>query len=446
MNIAKKRFLLLGMLLGIGFLTMAQQVGSNSPYGRYGYGLLSSPSMGASEAMGGISYGIRRSQQVNPMNPASYSKLDSLTFIFDFGISGQMARFGDGNQKHDYYNGNLDYAAIQFPLFRKMGASIGLLPFSKVGYNYGRTRSLSDIIYQEAYRGSGGLNQIYAGLAYEPVKYLSVGANVSYLFGNFYYSNVITPLTSSGALIGEERSNYSIRDIKYDFGAQFIYPVDKESQMVVGAVYSPKISAKSDLAISNKLYTTDPNSVNQPERYLAQVLRDDTLSSQSFELPHTFGLGFTYSNRNFLLGLDGTLQQWKGIAYSSELDGLNDDTRFNNTYKISAGGEYVIDPYSRDFWSRLRMRAGVSYANSYTNINVQDAQPNSPAGFNEYSFNLGFGIPFRDNVSGKQSMLNVGFGYIMQRPERENMIKQDLFKISVNMNVNELWFFKRQFN
>lgn len=74
----------------IAFLTVAavvfaQHVGSNSPYSRYGYGLLSNPAFGASEAMGGISYGLRRSQQVNPGNPASYSEIDSLTFIFDMG-------------------------------------------------------------------------------------------------------------------------------------------------------------------------------------------------------------------------------------------------------------------------------------------------------------------------------------------------------------------------
>ena len=88
MNIKKKRFPLLIAFLTITQVIFAQEVGSNSPYGRYGFGVLSNPSLGASEAMGGISYGLRRSQQVNPGNPASYSELDSLTFIFDLGVSG----------------------------------------------------------------------------------------------------------------------------------------------------------------------------------------------------------------------------------------------------------------------------------------------------------------------------------------------------------------------
>jgi len=133
MNIQKKRFFLLIVLFTITVVIFAQQVGSNSPYSRYGYGLLSNPVLGASEAMGGISYGLRRSQQVNPGNPASYSELDSLTFIFDFGISGHMARLNDNVETRDFYNGNLDYVAMQFPIIRKFAASVGLFALFKDG-------------------------------------------------------------------------------------------------------------------------------------------------------------------------------------------------------------------------------------------------------------------------------------------------------------------------
>lgn len=449
MNIRNKRFSLLITFSLVTLLVLAQQTGTNSPYGRYGYGPLSNSTFGASEAMGGISYGLRKSQQVNPGNPASYSKLDSLTFIFDYGVSGQMTRLSDIEQTYDYYNANLEYVAMQFPLFRKMGGSIGLLPYSKIGYNYGNARSLSNIIYQETYRASGGLSQLYAGLAYEPIKALSIGANISYLFGNTYYSNVLIPLTSTGALIGEERSSYAFRGYKLDFGLQYTHAIDNKSQLVLGAVYSPKVSSKSDLIISNKLYNTDPNTLSNPELYVVQTLRDDTLQSRVFELPHTIGLGATYSNNNLLIGLDGTWQKWKNLQYPSELDGLQQDNRFNDVYRINAGAEFVADPLSRSFWSTLRLRAGFSFANSYTNVNAYNPQSHTLsaiAGYKEYGLNFGLGIPLKSNITGKLSMLNIGFMYNMKRPENEFMIKEDLFKISINMNINELWFFKRQFD
>ena len=246
MNIKKKRFSLLIAFLTITLVIFSQQVGSNSPYGRYGYGVLSNPSIGASEAMGGISYGLRRSQSVNPGNPASYSELDSITFIFDMGVSGHFARMDDGINNRDFYNGNLDYVAMQFPIFKNVGASLGLLPYSKVGYNFGTSRSLSNIQYLETYRGTGGLSQVYAGIAWEPIKSVSVGANLAYLFGNFSHSRVSTPFTSN-ALVSEGRHSYSIRDIKYDLGIQYQYVIDRTRSVTLGAVYSPEILSKADL-------------------------------------------------------------------------------------------------------------------------------------------------------------------------------------------------------
>lgn len=443
MNITAKRFFSLSLLLVVALTAFSQQVGSNSPYGRYGYGLLSNQTFGASEAMGGISYGVRRSQQVNPGNPASYSKLDTLTFIFDFGLSAQYSDLSDDNNKQYFWNGNLDYVAIQFPIIKKIGASVGLIPFSKTGYNFGQSKS-AGVVYNEIFRGDGGLSQVYAGIAYEPIKYISIGANVNYLFGNYKYSSVSSP---SGANIGEERKSYSIRDFMYDFGAQFTLPIDKESSITLGAVYTPQMTTKSDVYITEKMYQGDP--YTNPGLAPSEVLRDDTLSNKSFQLPSTIGVGLTYSNTNLLVGVDGTLQQWKGLDYPTELDGLNTDNRFNNAYLLKAGAEYVIDPYSRNFFDRVRFRAGFSYGNSYMNTNINDPKTGESIGvdgYKEYGVNFGLGLPFRDYMTGRLSLINIGFSYTTQQPNVPNMIKQNMFKVSINMNINELWFNKRKFN
>jgi hypothetical protein len=445
MNIKKKRFPLLIAFLTITTVILAQQVGSNSPYGRYGFGVLSNPALGASEAMGGISYGLRRSQQVNPGNPASYSELDSLTFIFDLGVSAQLSSMSDGVNSRDFYNGNLDYIALQFPLFRNLGGSMGLLPYSKVGYNFGNRRSLSDIQYLETYRGTGGLSQVYFGAAWEPFKSLSIGANVSYLFGNFSHSRISTPVTSN-ALISEGKNRFSIRELKYDLGLQYSYNISNTKSITFGAVYSPQITTKADVYSSVMNYTSDP--YQSPNLEPVQIISSDTLSGEGFQIPQTFGAGLTYQTENFLVGVDGTYQLWKNSAYSSQLDGLTDNNRYNDLYRINAGAEYVIDPYSQNFFNRIRFRGGISYSNSYINVSVSNPESSQNIGmgsFNEYGINIGLGLPFHDLRTGHLSMLNIGFGYSRQDPNSQFMVGQDMFKISVNMNVNELWFFKRQF-
>ena len=448
MNIRKKHFSLLIAFLSITTVILAQQVGSNSPYSRYGYGLLMDPVPGASEAMGGISYGLRRSQEVNWTNPASYSKLDTLTFILDFGVSGHLARMKDGvNDPRDFYNGNFDYVAIQFPLLKNVGGSIGLLPYTKMGYNFGDKRSVSNTQYEEHYRGTGGLNRIYGGIAWEPLRNISIGANLSYLFGNFSRSSLVIP---GSGLLGETKFTHSFRELKYDFGLQTTYPVDKTRSITLGVVYSPRLNASADVNPTEMLYGSDP--YNSPGLPPSQILKTDTLRNASFQLPQTFAAGITYSTTRLLIGLDATYQLWKNLEYPGLLDNLSQANRFNNAYRINAGMEYVIDPMSQNFFHRIRFRGGLSYSNSYANFSVND--PNDPVSgagkyigtFNEYGINMGLGLPFRDYMSGHISMLNIGFGYTRQQPNIDHMISQDMFKVSVSMNINELWFFKRQFN
>jgi len=112
-----------------------------------------------------------------------------------------------------------------------------------MGYNFGAPRSLSNIQYVETYRGSGGLTQLYGGIAWEPLKNISVGANLSYLFGNFSRSSVVTPVSTS-ALIGETKYKYAFHELKYDVGLQFTYPISKTRSVTIGAVYSPPAKCK----------------------------------------------------------------------------------------------------------------------------------------------------------------------------------------------------------
>jgi hypothetical protein len=173
------------------------------------------------------------------------------------------------------------------------------------------------------------------------------------------------------------------------------------------------------------------------------------LYDAAFQLPHTFGVGVTYQTDHFLVGLDGTYQMWKNLAYPSLLDDLSDDNRYNDVIRINTGMEYVIDPLSQNFFQRIRFRGGLSFANSYTNFSVSNPDSGDDLGmgsFNEYGVNVGLGLPFQDYMSGRVSMLNIGFGYSRQQPDSDFMISQEMFKVSINMNINEFWFFKRQFN
>ena len=64
----------------------------------------SDQNFGNSKAMGGIAYGLRNGYQINASNPASYTAIDSLTLLFDAGMTLQNANFKDGNVKTNAKN------------------------------------------------------------------------------------------------------------------------------------------------------------------------------------------------------------------------------------------------------------------------------------------------------------------------------------------------------
>ena len=136
---------------------------TNSPYSRYGFGKLTDQSGSNSKAMGGIAYGLRNGFFVNPANPASYSAVDSLTFIFDIGMSLQNANFTENKIKTNAKNSSLDHVAMQFRLWNRMGMTVGFVPYSYVGYNFQTSHTLTDkasgtnITSYSTFSGFGGL-------------------------------------------------------------------------------------------------------------------------------------------------------------------------------------------------------------------------------------------------------------------------------------------------
>ena len=66
--------------------------------------------------MGGVAYGLRDKYQVNFANPASYTAIDSLTFIFDGGISLQNHEFQQWYGEAKCQNSSFDYITIAISL------------------------------------------------------------------------------------------------------------------------------------------------------------------------------------------------------------------------------------------------------------------------------------------------------------------------------------------
>lgn len=183
-----KNFLLAASLMAAPAVAFAQS-GTNSPYSQYGLGVLSDQTSGFNRGMNGLGYGFREHNQVNFLNPASYSSIDSLSFIFDAGISGQITNFNEHGTKVNANNANFEYVVAGFKVAKPLGVSFGILPYTNVGYSYSSTTMIGEVAsdgtyttYTNTYSGSGGLHQVYLGLGWSPFKNFSVGVNGGYIW------------------------------------------------------------------------------------------------------------------------------------------------------------------------------------------------------------------------------------------------------------------------
>lgn len=408
-------------LLAVASVAMAQS-GTNSPYSQYGLGTLADQSLGASRAMGGIGVGLRQANQPNAMNPASYSAVDSLTMVFDVALSGQITSFKEGGRKVNANNGNFEYFVGLFRVAPKMGVSLGLLPFTNIGYNY----SVASDGNTNAYNGTGGLHQAFVGYGWNVWRGLSLGANFSYLWGS--YDKYVTN-TNSDAYVNRTTIYYStlVKSYKIDFGAQWQQQLNKKDVLTVGATYS----LGHNLGASADRKTTNSN----PQTSVAQETTHSI--ADAFELPHTFGAGFTLAHgTKWTVGADYTFQKWGNISGPTMNDGEGQYRLASGLYKdrhrVALGGEWTPDSESRKFLNQIHYRLGASFATPYTVVNGKDAPK-------ELGLTAGFGIPIRNGYNSR-SMLNISAGWT--HAGKKDMITENTFRINIGLTFNERWFMK----
>lgn len=422
-----KRLIIAALLLFAQWGIMAQN-NSNSPYTRFGYGNLADRSFGAGRAMGGVGIGVRDSKQINPMNPASYSGMDSLTFLFDFGAYLQVGRFSDGTNKDKRLNGNVEYFALQFPITRWLAMCAGMRPYSFVGYRYGSVESIGDTYYNNVYSGEGSLNDAFIGLSVDIwKKRLAVGANVGYLFGKITHLQSLQFSGTSEAYTTARSQELEVRDVKLDFGIQYTHPLSATENITVGVTYSP----------ANSLNATAYNLLQRYGGSSSEVVEaeSDTIKGLATDLPDSYGFGLSYTKMNKLrVAADFTYETWEKASY------LGQEGQFKNRMRIGAGVEYTPAYNRRLYFNRIKYRAGVHYSNSYLNMQMTEGNVQRDYGYKEYGASVGFGFPLVDN----RSYLNFGFEYIKVKPEVSAMVDEQYFRLTISYAFNELWFFKRK--
>lgn len=423
------------LLLASATLPLAAQTnGSNSPYSRYGFGLLGDRGNAFNKGMAGTAYGMQNGKELNTKNPASYAAIDSLTFLFDLGLSMQNGNIAQGGVKTNAKNSSVDYVTAGFRVAKNVGMSLGLVPFSTIGYNTSSKEEIQAsnqvLTKTTTFSGDGGLHEAYIGVGWAPFRRFSIGVNAGYLWGGLSHT-VLMNFDDSNINSTRQAYETDIRTYKADFGLQYVQPLDKKNTLTLGLTYGLGHDIKRDAYYYNQKVVTGSSASG-----------DTLVCRNAFQLPHTLGAGITWTHDNSLrVGVDYTFQKWADMKFpmvvenaAGALDYVGRKDLFTDLHKVSLGMEYVKNPEGLRWRQRVRYRAGFSYQTPYTKIGGVD-------GPQHFLASVGVALPIT-NMHNSRSLINFSAQYERVKPKMAGMITENYIRFSIGLTFNERWFMK----
>lgn len=402
------------------------QSGTNSPYSQYGLGVLSDQSQGFSRGMNGAALGLRKGNVVNTLNPASYSAVDSMTMIFDVGLSGQVTNFKEGDASVNANNANFEYAVGAFRLLQGVGVSFGVVPYSNVGYQYTSSTYLdrTNGTVTSTLKGEGGLRKVFIGAGVRVLPQLSVGFNAAYLWGTIDKSVVSSSTTYINSL--SKSYSASVSNYTLSFGAQWSQRLTRKDELTLGAVFElgHKLGADAECSVVN----IGTSGIRDTTKYVAE---------NALEVPMSYGGGIAWRHgTKWLVDADVMLQKWGDLKYPafSTREDAYVKTRglLKDRWQVNVGADYVPNAMSLTYLKRVHYRLGAGYTTPYYIINGVD-------GPKDISVSAGFGLPLQNRYNDR-SVLNISAQWV--RSSAENMITANMFRINIGLTFNERWFFK----
>jgi hypothetical protein len=402
------------MLLAIhGFA----QEGTASPYSFYGIGEVKFKGTVENKAMGGLGI-LPDSIHINIQNPASLASLKLTSFSLASTFNSNKLSTSAASESAQRFT--FDYFVMAFPT-GKIGLSLGIMPYSSVGYKVKQ----NDDLTASRYSGSGGLNKVFVGAGYKITPKFSAGLDFSYNFGKIETSASKYQNLQYGT---REINSSELAGINLNAGLLFQTKI-KKLNFVASTTFTPSSILKTVNTRELALVNINSNDV--------EVLRAEP---QVVEVPNSklqipskvaFGAGIGKATKWFL-GFETTFQ---GAAGFSSLYATPSNASFETASKVSIGGYYVpnYNSYS-NYLKRITYRAGLRYENIGLVINSESIK--------DTAFTFGLGMP----VSGSLSNLNFGFEIGQRGTTSVNLIQENYFNVSIGLSFNDRWFIKRKYD
>jgi len=441
-----------GLFVLLGFVAVRVNAQDNSPYSRYGLGNLAPSTNISNRGMGSISAGMSDPLTINFNNPASYSgfqtfieqrskKVSQARVVLDVGINFDNRSLVVPNTSLRYGSSDalFSYVQVGIPIRKNWGLSFGLRPVSRISYSILRSEHLTDPISgnsidsaQTQFTGSGGVYLPTIGTGFA-IGNLSLGVNFGYMFGKretttdraimdtvLYHSADYNTITSFG-------------HIYVDAGLQYKINLDKHTILRLGLSgnLQQKLNASQDVLRQTYVRGT-----------AGEVVQLDSVYQQTgiegkITYPASYKGGFIVQNikdngSGWLFGVDYTQTKWNNYRFYDLKDSVKDN------WQLNVGGQFFPKP-GTNFFSRVVYRFGFYTGPDYISLNNSTLP--------QFGVSAGLGLPIasHNRLTNQFTVLNIALEYA-KRGNNSNLIKENMFRLSVGFNFTDFWFGKRKYD
>jgi hypothetical protein len=434
-------------VLALLFGTAAKaQVTTQSPYSKFGLGNVKPLVLPQFRAMGGVSTAIFSPtgySNINMQNPASYAGITLTTA--DIGASGTIMNLKKDDVSERSFNGSLNHVTLAFPVSRGSALSVGVLPYTELGYEFKNRATLGSAAGSSPeqidylYSGEGGLNKAYLGYGFQIGDHFRLGANAEYIFGNLLQTGSselvkqTDELGNPNVVNARVQSKNSIGGVAFSYGTQYNIPFNSKTSFTIGYSGTAGSSINSKRSIVASQYTKNPTTGDETP-YLDQLSNTEG-SSLKMKMPMTHNFGVSLQKYNvWVIGADYRRGKWSDLSIGDVNQQLQD------TYGFSAGGQITPDITSiGSYWNRVDYRVGFSYDKTYVQLNDQDIK--------QSAISFGFGFPLAPSPA-RRSFYKINFTTeIGKRGAITNsLIQENFINFHLGFTLNDRWFQRFKFD
>ncbi|MEI7526174.1 MAG: hypothetical protein WCJ95_17650 [Mariniphaga sp.] len=408
------RRLTLIILFSLTVFVSSGQNNTNSPYSIFGIGELENTDGGRNMGMGGSGNALRSEIYLNLANPASLTAIPLQSMGVDAGINFKYSNFQNQQNSVNVLNGNISWAALAFPINRRLAVGFSLNPKSNVGYTIYSTKSLdgTPYSYPVTYKGEGGLSEASFSIAALIAKKFSLGLRSSVLWGNMVKNSVELPPFGS-SITRVDNVNYIGAIIKPGF--QYNTKLNSNTVLTIGgtAELSSYLNGSSNLTISSG----------------SSIILSEINQQDQLKLPFKGGLGFSIDFKNkYLFTADYNRSDYRSSSVNVDTKGL----ALNESYHIGFEVAPKYDAQRLGFTKRYRI--GALYQTGY--LSIYGVQISS------YAATCGVSLPIRRDRNSVNLSLEIG----QQGSLKNQLILETYGKLNISFALWERWFIPRKYD